>query len=287
MSDTPDTSRANDRGNRGVGNVPLDRATSGKLTAAKQTATPARAPAAAATAASGSPAMPKKSADRLTAIASDFIQRARNKDDLGDKPGFVQRQATEASWGQVYLASEVAFRVLGKDYDLSRMMLRQYMTGDGDPLVYEPPAPVQKAIRDKFTKPGHYKEISGYGKWSTPDIRNGLGHFDLDVVDAGDGTLIYAVTDRYKFPDSAKGKQVEHGFQVGKPSKGTVDQLNSWFSKMEFTRASGAKEKFELRKDPATGDYTFIVPQSLLVNNGTDFESMGLFTAPATSRPTR
>ena len=50
MIDTPDTSRANDRPNRGLGNVPLDRRTDGKLSANKRTGgtAPPRAPAQAA-----------------------------------------------------------------------------------------------------------------------------------------------------------------------------------------------------------------------------------------------
>jgi hypothetical protein len=272
MVDTPDTTRAKDRTNRGLGDVPLDRRTGARLTAAKtdaEAARPERRPA----------AMPKRSVQQLTKLAEEFAKRAKNKEDLGDRPGFLKRQLAQSIWSQANLTLDVAFRMLGKDYDLSRMMLRHYMTGDGEPLVYEPTEAVQKAIREQFKMPGHYKDVSGYGKWATPDIRNGLGHFDLDVIDGGDRSLVYAITDRYRFPDSAKGKQVEHGFQIGKPSKETVDQLNSWFTSMEFTRASGSKEKFELRRDPATGDYTFFVPQSLLANNGTDFESMGLFIA--------
>jgi hypothetical protein len=226
--------------------------------------------------------MSTKSAEKLIKILEDYTKRTKNKDDLGKKPGFIERRISDQAWGPIYLTSEIVFRILGKDYDLSRMMLKQYMTGDGDGLFYEPPEPVQKAIRAKFTKPGHYAQVSGYGSWGTPDIRNGLGHFDLDVIDGGDGKLIYAVTDRYRFPDSANGKRVEHGFQIGKPSQATVDQLNALFSSVEFTRDSGTKEKFELRKDPASGEYTFFVPQSLLANNGTDFESLGLFTSPPT-----
>ena len=186
------------------------------------------------------------------------------------------------TWSEVDLGTDVALRMLGKDYDLSRMMLRHFMTGDGDPLVYAPPKPVQEAIAKRYPTPGRYREVSGYQGWSTPDIRNGLGHFDLDVIPDGKGGRMYVVTDRYEFPEAAAGRKVEHGFQVGKPSKQVVDTVNGWLSGIQLTRRSGAPDnRFELRKDPATGDYTFFVPQSLIVDNGVDFESMGVFTVPA------
>ena len=272
MADTPDTSRATDRLNRGTGNVPLDRKTGAKTNASKETA------AGTPPASKSNQAAPTTN-KRLEKIAADFLNRTKKKADTGSKPSLAERLVVGQGWPQVVVGSDLALRLLGKDYELSREMLRHYLTGDGDPLVYEPPEAVQKAIHEKFPKPGSWREVSGFGKWGTPDIRNGYGHFNLDVVPGSDGELIYVVTDRYEFPDKAGGKQVEHGFQVGKPAQSTVDTMNSLLSKMEFSRASGAKEKFELRKDPASGEYTFIIPQSLLADHGTDFESLGLFTA--------
>ena len=213
------------------------------------------------------------------------MKRAGDKRDMGERPSWWQRQASAVAWSEVDLAADVALRVLGKDYDLSRMMLRHFMTGDGSPLVYAPPQPVQDAIAKRYPAPGRYREQSGYGGWSTPDIRNGLGHFNLDVIPDGKGGRMYVVTDRYEFPEAAAGRKVEHGFQVGKPSKQVVETLNGWLSSYEPTRHSGAKDnRFELRKDPSTGDYTFFVPQRLIVDNGVDFESMGVFTIPASGR---
>jgi hypothetical protein len=183
------------------------------------------------------------------------------------------------------MAADVAFRALGKDYDVSRMMLRHFMTGDGEPLVYVPPRAVQEAIAKRFPVPGRYREVSGYQKWSTPDIRNGIGHFNLDVIADDKGGRLYVITDRYEFPDKARGRMVEHGFQVGKPSKKVVDKVNGWLSALEFTRESGAADnRFELRKDPASGEYTFFVPQRLIIDNGVDFESMGVFRVEGAAR---
>jgi hypothetical protein len=272
MADTPDTSRATDRPNRGTGSVPLDRKTGGKTIAAKETTGDTRAPTKQA-----KPAAPKTN-KQLEKIAADFLNRTRNKADTGSKPGLAERVAVDSSWGQVVVGSELALLALGKDYELSRDMIRHYLTGDGAPRVYVPPEAVQKAIREKFPRPGRFREVYGYGRWATPDIRRGLGHFNLDIVAGSDGELIYVVTDRYAFPDRAGGKLAEHGFTIGTPPRPLVNTINSLLSTIEFTRASGTKEKFELRKDPASGEYTFLIPQSLLADHGRDFESLGLFT---------
>jgi hypothetical protein len=212
----------------------------------------------------------------------DFLKRveANKTKDAGKRPGFLQRAAVASQWQSVVLGSSVGSQMAGKDYRMASKMMEHYLTADGAPLIYTPPEPVQDAIRKKFPAPGHYPNVSGYGTWSTPDIRNGLGHFDLDVVKSEKG-LTYFVTDRYEFPDKVNGRVVRHGFQVGKLSKKTVDGLNDNFSKLgEFKRDSGsATEKFELQKDPSTGEFTFFVPQKVLVDNGTDFDSMGVFSS--------
>jgi hypothetical protein len=218
-------------------------------------------------------------------IVAEFNKRAESKEDMGKRQGWFERMAVEQNWQKVEAVSGVGFRLLGKDYELAQTMLRHYVTGDGEPLVYVPPQPVQDAIAKRFQKPGHYRDVSGFEKWSTPDIRNGLGHFNLDVVPQPDGTRLYVITDRYEFPNKASGRTVEHGFQVGKLSKGVADTANSFLSSFKFTRDTGAPDnKFELRKDPATGEYTFLIPQSLIVDHGTDFESMGIFTAQSAGR---
>ena len=217
-------------------------------------------------------------------VVGDFLSKveADKGKDAGKRPGAVQRSAIGSQSGAVALMSLVAALMIGKDYELARRMLDHYLTADGDPLVYSPPQAVQDAIKKKFPSPGHFVEVSGFGSWATPDIRNGLGHFNLDVVKTDEG-LMYFVTDRYEFPDKANGVVVRHGFQVGKLSKKSIDSMNAKLSMLgEYKRDSGSlTEKFELQQDPKTGDCTLFVPQKVLVDNGTDFDSMGTFSVPA------
>jgi hypothetical protein len=214
-------------------------------------------------------------------VVADFLSKVKadKGKDAGKRPGFAQRNAVASQWGALVLTSTIGSFLVGKDYELARTMLEHYMTADGDPLIYTPPTAVQDAIRKKFTAPGHFIDVSGYAAWGTPDIRNGLGHFNLDVVKDEQG-LTYFVTDRYEFPDKVEGRVVRHGFQVGKLSKATIDSTNAKLSALgEFKRDSGSlTEKFELQQEPKTGDCTFFVPQQVLVDNGTDFDSMGMFT---------
>ena len=216
-------------------------------------------------------------------IVGDFLSRveADKGKDAGKRPGLARRSAIGTQRGSVALLSSVGALMIGKDYELSRRMLDHYLTADGDPLVYSPPQAVQDAITKKFPSPGHFVEVSGFGSWSTPDIRNGLGHFNLDVVKTDEG-LTYFVSDRYEFPDKANGAVVRHGFQVGKLSKKSIDSMNAKLSVLgEYKRDSGSlTEKFELQQDPKTGDCTLFIPQKLLVDNGTDFDSMGTFSVP-------
>jgi len=217
-------------------------------------------------------------------VVGDFLSKVKADQgkDAGKRPGAVQRGAIGSQQGAVALMSSVAGLMVGKDYELARRMLDHYLTADGDPLVYSPPQAVQDAINKKFPSPGHFVEVSGFGSWATPDIRNGLGHFNLDVVKTDD-RLTYFVTDRYEFPDKANGVVVRHGFQVGVLSKKSVDSMNARLSMLgEYKRDSGSlTEKFELQQDPKTGECTLFIPQKVLVDNGTDFDSMGTFSVPA------
>src|SRR5262245_9446011 len=97
-----------------------------------------------------SPAEPRKkswpsSTKQINRIVSDFFSRvkAHKGKDAGKTPGFVQRTAVASNWQSVVMASSLASLMAGKDYELARQMMEHYLTSDGDPLIYEPPPPVQ------------------------------------------------------------------------------------------------------------------------------------------------
>lgn len=221
---------------------------------------------------------------RVQAILQAFKARveATVKDDLGDRPGLLERLAVQSEWDKVIAASDIASVLLQKDYKMSRLFLYHYLTANGAPLVYTPPLPVCEEISKRRPRPGHYTNIDSY-RWGNADIRNGLGHFNLDVVDAGVGKKLYFIADRYRFPErDDKGKEVRHGFQIGKLSKERADALNAKLAKLGvYKRAGGGakfgNEKFVVEKSEENGDYTLYVPQRLLADHGVDYESMGVF----------
>lgn len=219
---------------------------------------------------------------RVRAILQAFRDRVASTlgDDLGGRPGFLESLAIQSQWNNVMAASGIASLLLGKDYEMSRTFLHHYLVGKGSPLLYRPPPAVCNEIAKRFPSPGHHNNVNSYD-WGIPDIRNGLGHFNLDVVDHGD-RMLYFVTDRYKFPArDEKGKSIRHGFQVGKLSDRVVAELGRKLSLLgEHEREGGAKERFELARTEKTGEYTLYVPQRLLADHGVDFESIGIFETP-------
>jgi hypothetical protein len=221
---------------------------------------------------------------REAGVLADFASRVEQTkgQDLGGRPGTAERLAVSGSWDAVVASSEIASMLLGKRYPMSRMFLKHYLTGEGAPLRYTPPDAVQADIRKRFAKPGSYRDISPYS-WGNPDIRNGLGHFNLEVVDLGSGRLRYYITDRYVFPDRDEaGKQVEHGFQVGRMTKEQAAERNKQLGRLgEFRRESGAVEQFRLQRAKGEPDYTLLLPQRWLVDHGVDFESLGVFDTDA------
>lgn len=217
---------------------------------------------------------------RVQAVLQAFKGRveATKGKDTGDRPGFLERLAVKSQWDKVMVASEIASLFVGKDYEMSRMILRHYLVENGVPLVYSPPQAVRDEIARRRPNLGHYADVNPFN-WGNPDIRNGLGHFNLDVIETGPGKKLYFVTDRYEFPDKdEKGKTVRHGFQVGKLTEERAKMLNQKLEAFgKYERESGYKERFELVKTEKNGEYTLYVPQRLLADRGVDFESIGIF----------
>jgi RHS repeat-associated protein len=228
-----------------------------------------------------------KRVDEVIRSFKERVESTKDKD-TGERPGFLKRIAVESQWGNVVVSSDIASFIMGKDYEMSRLFFHHYLVEGGAPLTYVPPQPVQDMIVKHFPKAGHYSNVSPYN-WGNADLRNGLGHFNLDVVDADDGKKLYFISDRYHFPEKDdKGKPLRHGFQIGKMSEKQADSLNAKLSLLgEYKREGGSKEQFEVAKTEKSGEYTLYLPQPLLADEGTDFESFGFFytASPKPAQP--
>ena len=198
---------------------------------------------------------------------------AKDKD-TGERPGFPKRVAVESQWDKVVVSSDIAFRIMGKDYEMSRMMFYHYLVGDGAPLVYIPPQPVQDVIVKHFSKAGHYSNVNPFN-WGNADLRNGLGHFNLDVVDAGDGKKLYFISDRYQFPEKDdKGKPVRHGFRSVRCRRNKPTALTQNCQHLESSKAreSGSKERLEVVKtEKSVGAYALCLPTATPNHSTRDF----------------
>ena len=219
---------------------------------------------------------PRRSPD---SVRREFIDRAaaRISMDTGARPGVAERVASAAILNQ--LPAGLGGLLIGKDYTMAREFFQHYLTQDGVPLVYTPPEGVRADIAKHFPNAGHYGDVNPYN-WGNPDIRNGLGHFALDVFKRDDGRLEYLIADRYSFPSKdAAGKPIRHGFQIGKPSARQVKSINEKLSALgEYRRDDGSLvERFAIEPSEKKDDYTLIIPQKWLADHGVDYESLGEF----------
>jgi hypothetical protein len=114
------------------------------------------------------------------------------------------------------------------------------------------------------------------------DLQNSLGHFDLRITKNKDGSLVYRITDEYKFPPPNSQRE-RHGFQVPGLSDARAKQLQGALPTDEYKASGGFREKWELKK--VHGEWTLFVPQPFLDDMGVNFRVSGEFTVRQNSRP--
>ena len=200
------------------------------------------------------------------------------KHDTGASPGAVWRWLTWAGIGMADLLAEVVQACGFEDYEISADFLRHYMSGRGADFELEVPAEWQQKIAKQQTRPGRHRDVSAYG-WGIPDMKNSLGHFDLEIETIAGGGKLYTITDRYQFPAFVDGKPVHHGFevdffgrlpaQVRQTTNDALALLGAW------KHPDGTLERFEIKM--LGGKWTFILPQQWLVDSGVDFNVHGTF----------
>lgn len=210
------------------------------------------------------------------------------KNDTGESPGTAWRWLSWAGIGSADIVAEMV-EVLGfEGYDVSADFLNHYMSGRGADYELELPETWKQTIASKYKKKGTYRDVSGYN-WGIPDMKNSLGHFNLTVEDIEGGGKRYTVTDRYHFPATAKGKAVQHGFEVdffGKLPAQAQKSVNDALARLgTWKHPSGLTEKFEVVR--MGGKWTFIVPQQWLVDSGVDFNVHSSFVVPPDQAATR
>ena len=209
------------------------------------------------------------------------------KRDTGASPGTVWRWLSWAGIGTADLLAEVVEAFGFEDYEISADFLRHYMSQRGADFELVVPGDWQHKIAEKKKRAGTYHDVSAYD-WGIPDMKNSLGHFDLEIEEIAGGGKLYTVTDRYHFPAFVDGKAVHHGFEVDffgdlpaevrQTTNDALAQLGQW------KHPDGTLERFEIKQ--LGGKWTFVVPQPWLVDSGVDFNVRGSFVVQADGSPT-
>lgn len=131
-------------------------------------------------------------------------------------------------------------------------------------------------VKDTGGRIGKHTGLNPY-KSGLFDLRNSLGHFDVEVK-AGPGTKkTYLITDVYQFGfiKNDKMHKGQHGFPIGSPSGWTLDAAKKLLPTTKYQNPGGFKEKWEIRT--AGKETILLIPQQYLTQQGKPFSVSGSF----------
>jgi hypothetical protein len=170
---------------------------------------------------------------------------------------------------------------LESDYPNAIDIFSYYLSGLGWLYKLNPvPEPWQQEIIKRYSKKasGVYKNENSYN-WGNKNLRNSLGHFDLEIIENPDHSKTYIIKDRYHFPYmNDKGEIIRHGFQITDETACILAQYLPTI-KYENPHADTQREKtekFEITQ--LNGECTLLFPTKWLQDNGTPFPIEGKFT---------
>jgi hypothetical protein len=126
-------------------------------------------------------------------------------------------------------------------------------------------------------RPGMHRELNPYNS-GLYDLRNSLGHFDVEVKANKDGTKTYVISDIYQFSfiKNDKTRRGRHGFPLGNLSYWEIVTLRQLVPNDEYTNPGGFKERWEIK---SVGKETILfIPQQYLAQQGKPFKVTGSFT---------
>ncbi len=167
---------------------------------------------------------------------------------------------------------------LKPDSPYSVALLKHYVEASGDPYELKD---IPKDWQDWIVKAtagkiGLHRELSPYNS-GIFDLRNSLGHFDVNVKLNQDGTKSYAITKFYQFgfKKHDKAQTGRHGFPLGSHDSSKVDLLRKLLPTKQYLNPGGFKEGWEIRQQ---GKETILfIPQQVLVKEGKPYWVSGTF----------
>jgi len=208
---------------------------------------------------------------------------------------FLPKQVTELSTGvgawvdratstagghaRSVLLSIVDLLPVKPDSPFSTALLKHYVERSGEPYVL---AQIPKAWQDWIVaatkgRVGRHRALNPYNS-GLYDLRNSLGHFDVEVKANRDGTKTFLISDTYQFGAMANdsAQRGRHGFPVGELTSWQIEALKGLIPVDEYRNPGGFRERWEIK---TVGKETILfIPQQYLAAQGTPFQVTGSFT---------
>jgi hypothetical protein len=161
---------------------------------------------------------------------------------------------------------------------ISTTLLKHYVERSGIPYIIEtiPEEWQEWIVEETKGRPGKHRGVNPYNS-GIYDLRNSLGHFDVEVTRNPDGTKTYLISDVYQFGAKQKDKaqRGRHGFPLGSLSPWQVDGVKRLLPEDEYRNPGGFHERWEVR---TVGKETILfIPQQYLAEQGKPFEVTGSF----------
>lgn len=109
------------------------------------------------------------------------------------------------------------------------------------------------------------------------DLRNSLGHFDVEVKAEAGGKKRYVLSDVYQFdfiPHDTL-QRGRHGFPIGQPAAWQLAAARRLLPTREYQNPGGFKERWEIRG--GARETVILIPQEFLAGQGKAFAVHGEF----------
>ena len=161
----------------------------------------------------------------------------------------------------------------------STALLKHYVEKSGDPYRLEniPTEWQDWIVKATGARVAKHPGLDPYNS-GLYDLRNSLGHFDVNVTSSTDGKKVYDISDVYEFGYIKNDKQQKgrHGFPLGAMTDWQLESARRMLPTTEYTNPGGFKEKWEIR---TLGKETILfIPQQFLSEQGKAFPVSGRFT---------
>lgn len=189
-----------------------------------------------------------------------------------------EKTAAAAGQGKSILLTLLDVLPIKKSSPFSTALLKHYVERSGSPYELKDIPMDWQVWIEKTTKgrPGKHRDLNPYNS-GIYDLRNSLGHFDVEVKANKDKTKTYIITDNYHFgyTKNDKSQRGRHGFPIGEVSEFELEIARGLLPKTEYRNRGGFKEKWEIRKSGS--ETVLLIPQQFLEEQGKAFRVTGTF----------